>query len=224
MSDTPRLRHLMESYFHQDYDLGGDDDAAIVAGFVRDADSHTVAATIAEIDGLLAEPVVGLLDRFRQRTGEWNMLIGDDDAAARDWLIAARQVLVATPVRPTPDAAQVPPPRSLTTRFGEAIWGRSATIATMEFPLLTDLAQRFLQRRDIYPDDAAAVADYVRTNWPATIANLLAECAAFASLPPMAAGRRWTKIAPDGPLLDSTAAQRRVAGIQRALQAGSHAD
>lgn len=217
MRRLPHLNGLMDAYFHQDYDLGGDDDAAVLASFARSAGADAVAATIAEIDTVLAEPVAGLLDRFRLRTGEWNMLIGNDDASARVWLLAARQVLVDAPCLPTPLAARVVRPTTFATRLGATNWGGLA-IAQSEFPALTDLAGRFLSRRDIYPDDAAALADYTRTNWPETIAEAATECDRFIALPAAGAGRRWAKIVLEAVPLDDAAARRQVETIRRALR------
>ena len=90
----PRLRQLMDSYFHQDYDLEHEGDtAAILRDFVSGHRREQVAAVVDDIDRLLAMPHDGLLTRFAQSTGAGNMSIGDTDAEARAWLSETRAIL-----------------------------------------------------------------------------------------------------------------------------------
>ena len=97
----PRLRQLMESYFHQDYDLESEgDSAAILRDFVASSPSDQVEAVASELDRLLATPPDGLLTRFMQATGSGNMMIGDTDGEARTWLTEARAILAAARTTP----------------------------------------------------------------------------------------------------------------------------
>lgn len=54
MSDFPHLDQLMRGYFHQDYDLVGNDVPEVVAAFARDAGAGGTAATAAEIRHFIA--------------------------------------------------------------------------------------------------------------------------------------------------------------------------
>jgi hypothetical protein len=95
LPDLPHLRRLMDASFHQDYDLMGDSDAAILRQFAASSHQADVDGALSEIDGLLAAPTAGLLRHFTEATGAGNMMIGDDDAGARAWLEQARATLAA---------------------------------------------------------------------------------------------------------------------------------
>lgn len=92
MTEIPVLHDLMSSYFHQDYDLMGDSDNEILIAFVQTHSPEVIRQAVAEIDHVLATPPEGLLKRYAQATGEMNMIIGDNDESAREWLVAARRV------------------------------------------------------------------------------------------------------------------------------------
>lgn len=93
MTDYPALSNMMSSYFHQDYDLMGDSDAEILADFARTHSADEVRRAVAEIDRIMATPVEGLLQRYAEQTGPWDMAIGVDDISALEWLVMARGIL-----------------------------------------------------------------------------------------------------------------------------------
>ena len=96
VTKLPNLNHLMGSYFHQDYDLIGGSDDEILRNFATTNWEADVEATVQELDELLTMPIAGLLQRFVDETGRWNMTIGEDDASARAWLANSRYVLAAS--------------------------------------------------------------------------------------------------------------------------------
>lgn len=84
--ELPHLRNMMSSYFHQDYDLSGPDDEAILKSYARHRGHEAIMSTVKEIEQLLSMPGDGLLVRFEDETGHGNMMIGESDAEAREWL------------------------------------------------------------------------------------------------------------------------------------------
>lgn len=93
--ESPHLRALMAAYFHQDYDLNGDDDAAILVTFAESAWPADVDATIAEIDRLLAQGIEGLLDRFDAVADPAGYIVAENDEDVQQWLKDARTTLAA---------------------------------------------------------------------------------------------------------------------------------
>jgi hypothetical protein len=91
--ELPHLQNMMSSYFHQDYDLSGPDDEAILKSYAEHRSLDIVMGTVKEIGQLLSMPADGLLARFEDATGHDNMIIGETDAEARAWLEASCTVL-----------------------------------------------------------------------------------------------------------------------------------
>ena len=91
--ETPHLRQLMESYFHQDYDLNGSDDAAILKEYAQSSWPSDVAATINEIDTILKQPTLGIKTVFESSAGSDGVIVGDSDNAVREWLTEAKKTL-----------------------------------------------------------------------------------------------------------------------------------
>lgn len=89
----PQLTQLMAAWFNQDVDLSGDTDAQVLERFAQDSGPVTIAATMAELDRMLALPVAGLRATFEAETGPHDLLIGETDADVRAWLMAARDTL-----------------------------------------------------------------------------------------------------------------------------------
>ena len=82
----PALRYLFSAYFHQDWDIEGEDSAAVVRRFVR-ADPGLVSETRRELERLLA---CGLTE-FETRRLVWSGLGCDYSPLAfgvemREWL------------------------------------------------------------------------------------------------------------------------------------------
>ncbi len=84
--ELPHLHSMMSSYFHQDYDLSGLDDEAILKSYAGHRVHGVVMSIIREIEQLLSIPTEGLLVRFEGATGHGNMTIGKTYTEARMWL------------------------------------------------------------------------------------------------------------------------------------------
>jgi len=91
--ETPHLRKLMESYFHQDYDLNGSDDAAILIEYAESSRPSDVVATITEIDTILKQPALGIKVLFEISTGSDGVIVGNTDHAVHEWLTEAKKTL-----------------------------------------------------------------------------------------------------------------------------------
>jgi hypothetical protein len=90
----PQLWTMMNAWLNQDYDVEHDDEMLVLDDYASVKRAGDLAATIAELDAMLAGPTDGMLERFIAETGYGNMLIADDDQGARTWLFAARDRLI----------------------------------------------------------------------------------------------------------------------------------
>ncbi len=102
MSNTPSSPHLSElmgGYFHQDYDYLGQTDEEILREYAVHQWPVDLAAAITELDAILQTPLVGILQRYDAQVGGLHVMIGEDDASARDWLVKARAVLADAQAR-----------------------------------------------------------------------------------------------------------------------------
>ena len=93
--EFPGLSNLMNTWLNQDYDIHGDTDEERLLAYALGGQPTLVQPMIDEIDRFLRFPVSGLLDRYRRETGQWNMLIGETDEQARDWLVRARETFAS---------------------------------------------------------------------------------------------------------------------------------
>jgi hypothetical protein len=89
----PHLRSLMSDYFHQDYDLNGDDDTAILVSFAESSWPADVDRTIADIDHLLTYGKTGLLREFTAAVGPTDYIVAENDEDLLQWLTSARTTL-----------------------------------------------------------------------------------------------------------------------------------
>lgn len=93
MTDYPRLSNLMGAYFNQDYDVHGDSDEDILKDYSKGHWPAENEDTVRELERLLATPLDGLLERFKDATGHDNMIIGESDTEAFEWLCNSLAVL-----------------------------------------------------------------------------------------------------------------------------------
>lgn len=91
----------MESYFHQDYDLNGSGDAAILIEYAQSSWPSDVAATINEINAILKQPALVIKALFEISAGSDGVIVGDTDNAVRKWLVEAKKRWRISLVLPT---------------------------------------------------------------------------------------------------------------------------
>lgn len=57
-----RLQQLMSGYFHQDWDIEGETDDAVVSAFRRTSTPEQVSATVGELDRLIQLCLIGQVE------------------------------------------------------------------------------------------------------------------------------------------------------------------
>lgn len=88
----PHLAQMLGAYFHQDCYADGASDEDILAEFIANKPTGFVAATAEEIERFLNAHSGGLLAALDAAFAP-DIIIGESEAEARDWLTAAARRL-----------------------------------------------------------------------------------------------------------------------------------